>query len=48
MVDFALAYRNSDPPIPIPDFNGGVIAEPTEEDTVEFSEEIANQVFDIR
>ena len=38
MIDFELAFRNSQPLIPTPDFGGGVILKPTEEDEEETRE----------
>ncbi|KAB2570991.1 Spermatogenesis-associated protein 5-like protein 1 [Lasiodiplodia theobromae] len=35
MIDFELAFRNSEPKIPTPNFGGGVILKPTEEDEEE-------------
>jgi hypothetical protein len=35
MVDFELAYRNTQRKIPMPRFGGGVIQSPTEEDSAE-------------
>jgi hypothetical protein len=35
MIDFELAFRNSEPKIPLPSFGGGVILSPTAEDSEE-------------
>ncbi|KAH6986498.1 hypothetical protein BKA56DRAFT_480126 [Ilyonectria sp. MPI-CAGE-AT-0026] len=38
MIDFDLAFRNSEPRIPLPEFGGGIIVSPTSEDDEETNE----------